>query len=180
MLFDDGNPDNNRDLVFFEGNDSDIPDLVGHPDDLAGWAATLPGINYTGGNVFAQLHAGDGQGASDGSITFTGASPVTIFDTFELWDGASVPNAGSGRLGAPGNALWDIHTFHITGAFGAPGEYQINFSGLNPTGDCHSLVVMMLDLLAGSAPCGNGAVNEGEECYRPPAAIRSARRAKPA
>jgi cysteine-rich repeat protein len=161
VLFDDGDANNNRDLVFFEGNDSDIYDPE-YPDDPAGWAAVLNGITYTGGSVYAQVHAGDGQGAlDDTSVTFTGSSPVTISDSSTLWDGVSVPTMGQGRQG---NGLWDIHTFDISGAFDAPGDYSINFTNAPHIGDCHSLVVMMLDLAEGSAPCGNGVFDEGEEC----------------
>ena len=160
VLFDDGDPNNNRDLVFFEGNDSDIFDS-GHPEDPAAWSAVLNGITYNGGSVYAQIHAGDGQGSVDAPITFTGSSPVTISDDSTLWDGVSVPSMGQGRQG---HGLWDIHTFNISGAFSAPGDYSINFSGMINPGDCHSLVVLMLDLAEGSAPCGNGVFNEGEEC----------------
>lgn len=160
VLFNDSNDDNNRDLVFFEGNDSSVVDTF--PGDADGWAATLPNINYTGGTVRAQVHASDGQSFGDGPIQFTGASTVTFNDTSLLWDGNSLPNAGFSRAGTDG--LWDIHTFNITAAFGAPGVQTINFSGMGFTGDCHSLVVMMLDLDAGSAPCGNGVLDEGEQC----------------
>ncbi|HXC51117.1 MAG TPA: hypothetical protein VN634_09560 [Candidatus Limnocylindrales bacterium] len=161
VLFNDNIDANDRDLVFFEGNDSDFIQFA-FPGETAGWHATLPGIDYTGGSVFAQIHASDGQSFGDGPITFTGASAVTFQDTATLWDGHSLPNAGSGRAGADG--LWDIHTFDITAAFGAPGIQTINFDGMEPTADCHSLVVMMLDLGAGSAPCGNGILDSGEEC----------------
>lgn len=162
VLFNDGNPDNDRDLVFFEGNDSDFI-LTGFPaGDANGWTATLDNINYTGGSVLAQIHAGDGQFFADGSISFTGASTVGFPDTGQLWDGLSVPNAGFSRAG--NDSLWDIHTFDITAAFGSPGNQTIAFTGMLTTGDCHSLVVMMLDLGAGSAPCGNGVLDEGEEC----------------
>ena len=162
VLFDDGNPDNDRDLVFFEGNDSDFIQFGTPPGDFNGWAATLDNINFTGGQAFAQIHASDGQFFTDGTISFTGAANVDFFDAVGLWDGTSVPNAGFSRAG--GDSLWDIHTFDITGAFGTPGKQTINFSGMNPTGDCHSLVALMLDLSAGSAPCGNGSLDSGEEC----------------
>jgi hypothetical protein len=161
VLYDDGDNTNNRDLVFFEGNDSDIFDS-GHPDDPAGWQAVLNNINYTGGVVLAQMHIADGQDSGDGPITFTGVSPVTIADTPLLWDGISVPSAGRSRTDA--GDMWDIHTFDISGAFGEPGSYNINLNGMNSTGDCHALVVLMIDLNAGSAPCGDGVVGEGEEC----------------
>lgn len=162
VLFDDGNDANDRDLVFFEGNDSDVIQTGVPPGDANGWAATLSNIDYAGGSVFAQMHVGDGQFFVDGPVTFTGAGTVTIPDTGLLWDGLSVPNAGFSR--AAGDSLWDIHTFDITSAFGAPGPQTIDVSGMLTTGDCHSLVLLLLDLEGGSAPCGNGVVDEGEEC----------------
>lgn len=164
VLFNDSDPDNDRDLVFFEGNDSDVIQTGVPPGDAAGWDATLSNINYTGGQVLAQMHVGDGQAFVDGAVTFTGvSSPVNIADTGQLWDGKSVPNAGAGRAGV--DSLWDIHTFNITSAFGSPGVQTIALSGMDSdTDDCHSLVVLMLDLGAGSAPCGNAVVDQGEEC----------------
>jgi subtilisin-like proprotein convertase family protein len=154
VVFDDGNPSNNRDLVFFEGNDSNNPE--GFPGEDNGWNATLAGINYQGGTVRAQLHAADGQGPNPGGfaempLTFSSdAGNVVINDSTSLWDGNSVPNAGSSR--ATNGALWDIHTFDLAPAFGAPGQYTLNMSGLTSFQDCLSLIVLVLDLEAGSAP----------------------------
>jgi hypothetical protein len=161
VLFNDASNANDRDLVFFEGNDSDVIETGVPPGDAAGWAATLPNINYTGGSVFAEMHVADGQSFPDASVTFSGASSVVIPDTSNLWDGFSVPDEGSGRFG---ERLWDIHRFDITQAFGSPGSQSVSLSGMNGTSDCHSLVVLMLELRAGSAPCGNGVLDEGEEC----------------
>jgi len=161
VLFNDGNPDNDRDLVFFEGNDSNFVEF-GFPGETAGWAANLNDIQYGGGSVYARLHVGDGQFFPDDSISFSSQGLVTFPDSGLLWDGVSVPNAGFSRGGT--DSLWDIHGFDITGALGSPGLRDITFSGMNATGDCHSLVVLMLDLGAGSAPCGNGTLDDGEEC----------------
>jgi hypothetical protein len=161
VLFNDADPENDRDLVFFEGNDSNVVQFA-FPGETNGWQATLSGIQYDGGSVFAQLHVGDGQFFPDGSISFAGVATVSIPDTTLLWDGLSVPNAGFSRAGTDG--LWDIHTFDITEAFGNPGLRNITFSGMEVTNDCHSLVALMLDLGAGAAPCGNGVLDEGEEC----------------
>ncbi|MBI5503780.1 MAG: DUF3344 domain-containing protein [Deltaproteobacteria bacterium] len=163
VLYNDGNPGNNRDLVFFEGNDSDQPQ--GFPGDADGWSATLNNINYAGGSVFAQMHVGDGQNFTqpdDGTVTFTSAEGVvTIPDSAALFDGNSVPDAGMDRAG--NGSLWDIHTFDITGAFNQAGTYSIALAQ-QPLNDCHSLIVTMIDLAAGAAPCGNGTIDEGEEC----------------
>jgi len=161
VMFNDGNPSNNRDLVFFEGNDSDISDFPA--TDPNGWQATLNNINYGGGAVYAQAHVGDGQDSPDDSITFaSGAGSVVIPDTSNLWDGNSTPTAGNSR--SPYGSMWDVHTFDISGAFGAPGNYTLDFSGMAAPDDCHSLTVMIIDLAAGAAPCGNGTLDQGEQC----------------
>ena len=149
VLFDDGNPSNNRDLVFFEGNDSNVPEGFAGEDD--GWHGTLAGINYQGGTARAQLHVADGQSYSENTLTFTGSGTVNIPDTNALWDGTSVPSAGTSR--ADNGLLWDIHTFDVVGAFGAPGPYTLQMTGQNPpSNDCLGLVLLLLDLQAGSAP----------------------------
>jgi hypothetical protein len=161
VLFNDSSSANDRDLVFFEGNDSDVIVTGLPPGDPAGWSANLANINYTGGSVFAEMHVADGQSFTDAAVTFTGASTVAIQDTGSLWDGLA-PNAGFSRAGS--DSLWDVHRFDITDAFGSPGTRSISVEGMLGTNDCHSLVVLVLELGAGSAPCGNGVLDEGEEC----------------
>src|SRR5262245_4107691 len=58
VFFDDGHPENDRDVVVFEGNDSNVADFPGEDD---GWHAVLNGILYSGGTVDAQFHVADGQ-----------------------------------------------------------------------------------------------------------------------
>ncbi len=150
VVFDDGNATNNRDLVFFTGNDSNISD--GFPGETDGWHAVLTPIAYSGGPVRAIMHAADGQSFTDNSITFTtGGAPLVVADSSALWEGFSVPSAGTSRAGN-GN-LWDIHTFDITAAFpAAPGSVTLNMDGQNPAGDCLGLALLLLDLEPGSAP----------------------------
>lgn len=151
VIFDDGNPGNNRDLVFFEGNDSNIPD--GFPGEDDGWHATLSGINYAGGSVSVQMHAADGQAANEDALVFTsGAGNVTITDTALLWEGVSLPNAGTSRSAFGG--LWDIHTFDVTAAFGPPGPQTLSMDGMAEanSSDCIALVLLLMDLEPGSAP----------------------------
>ena len=161
VVFDDGNPNNNRDLVFFEGNDSNNPQ--GFPGEDDGWHATLTGINYRGGAVHAQLHVADGQDfhsdalpLDDNTLTFSSSGGnVVIPDTSpppvpSLWDGNSVPDAGTSR--ASNGALWDIHNFNLTGAFGAPGPATLQMDGQSYNLDCLGLVLLLLDLEPGSAP----------------------------
>src|ERR1700674_3665485 len=57
IFFNDGNPANNRDVVVFNGNDSNQSNIY----DANGWNATLSGINYTSGTVNAFFIVSDGQ-----------------------------------------------------------------------------------------------------------------------
>src|SRR5262245_17398979 len=192
VFFDDGSSEDDRDVVVFDGNDSN----VAAPGEDDGWHATLNGIQYSGGSVTAQLHAADGQAFPDNTLTFsTAAGSVPIADTETLWDGIpsdSVLDAGTSR--APNGSLWDIHSFDLTEAFGEPGQYTLSMDGQEfigndtVTGDCLSLVVLLFDFQAGSAVlptttstsssttssttsttlrpnlCGNGTVDLGEAC----------------
>lgn len=160
VIFDDGNPANNRDLIFFEGNDSNIP--TGFPGEDEGWNAALAGINYEGGPVTVQLHLADGQDFTEESLTFASTGSVTIPDAVGLYDGDSVPTAGTSRTSD--GELWDIHTFDITDAFGTPGLHTLTMSGLEdaPGGvDCLGLVLLLMDF---ESTCGNGVLDEDEQC----------------
>jgi hypothetical protein len=149
VVFNDGNPANDRDLAFFTGNDSNYSE--GFPGETDGWHAVSTPISYAGGPVRSVFHVADGQSAPDDSITFTtGGPPLTIPDSATLWDGNSLPSAGTSRAGD--GDLWDIHTFDITAAFGAPGPTTLHLDGQENSGDCLGLVLMLLDLEPGSAP----------------------------
>ena len=148
VTFNDGNALNNRDLAFFEGNDSSSPE--GFPGEDVGWHATLTPINYDGsGTVNMQFHMGDGQDFDDDSITLsTSNGNIVIPDDGTLWDGFSVPDEGNGRDGA----LWDIHTFDITSAFGgvAGSGISLDLDGQDNSGDCLGLVLALVDFPPGS------------------------------
>jgi hypothetical protein len=149
VLFDDGNPSNDRDLVFFEGNDANDPE--GFPGETSGWHATLPGINYSGGTVGIQFHVADGQDFSDDQVALnTGLVPALVIpDDATLWDGVSLTDAGSGR----DDGLWDIHTFDMTSAFpGTPQPVTLAIDGQDGASDCLGLVLALVDLEPGSAP----------------------------
>jgi len=150
VTFEDGNDANNRDLAIFEGNDSDT---TGFPGEDEGWHSSLPGINYNGGSVFAELHLADGQNAGDGPVTYATANgSLTISDSVAIYDGISVPDEGNGRLGL-GQGLYDVEFFDITSAFGnTPGIVTLNIDGQDTGPDCLGLIVLALDLEPGSAP----------------------------
>jgi hypothetical protein len=149
VTFDDGDSGNNRDLVFFEGNDSSVAGYVG---DDAGWTANLSPINYGGGSVGMEFHLADGQSFTDDTVNLTTPNgSFAIADSNLLWDGNSLPSAGSSR--ATNGNLYDIHLFDITSAFGGvAGSVDLNLAGQFNPSDCHGLLLALVDLEPGSAP----------------------------
>jgi len=148
VTFDDGNSNNDRDIAFFEGNDSNFPG--GFPGEDAGWHAVLTPINYDGAStVGIQLHGSDGQNAVDGTLVLaTVNGSVSILDDNTLWDGVSLPDEGSGR---GGHGLHDIHDFDITAAFGAvQGSVDLTLDGMETGSDCLGLILALVDFEAGS------------------------------
>lgn len=137
VFYNDGNSTNNRDVVMFNGNDSNIT----NPFDAAGWNITLNGINYVSGTANAQFHVGDGQTFTDDAVVVNGTN---IANAGPVFQGDSVPNAGNGQT------LWDIKDFNITSLL-TPGVNNLNVtSGVNS--DCLSCVLIAIDLPAGAAP----------------------------
>lgn len=149
VFFDDGNTANNRDVVIFEGNDSNVEfnGISGNPNapaDPGGWNVTLNGIAYTSGTANVQLHVADGQMFDDAEITINAAQLIPAGQNFS---GNTVPSAN-----APGNGggLWDIRTFNVT-SFLSPGPNSLNLASPPVFNDCLSLIVALIDLPAGSA-----------------------------
>jgi hypothetical protein len=139
VFFNDGNSVNNRDVVLFEGNDSNVSNIW----DADGWNTTLSGINYSTGSASLELHVGDGQAPPDGALLLNAR---TLAAGGPIFSGDSVPGASY----VDGN-LWDIKSFDIT-SFLTPGTNTLNLTtGMN-TGDCLSLVVAAVNLPSGAAP----------------------------
>ena len=141
VFFDDGNPSNNRDVVLFHGNDSNITNTF----DANGWNVTLPGINYTSGAAEIQLHVADGQTLNDDALILNGN---TLAPAGAIFQGDSVPSANNG----PGNngSLWDIKTYDVT-SFLSPGSNTLTLTS-GVADDCLALVVAAVVLPAGAAP----------------------------
>ena len=146
VFFDDGNPANNRDVVLFEGNDSNAPNVY----DALGWDVTLAGIKYTAGTAAMQLHVSDGQffvpRADDGPLKLNGQ---VIAAGPNVFAGNSVPSANNGPAG--NGSLWDIKNYDAT-TFLHPGTNSLNLTFGYVSGDCVSLVVAAISLPAGAAP----------------------------
>lgn len=138
VFFDDGNPANNRDIVLFDGNDSNIANAF----DANGWNTTLSGINYSSGTANLQLHVSDGQSFADDALLLNG---MTLAPAGPVFQGNTVPNGA-----ATSGGLWDIRDFDVT-PFLTPGPNTLNLTtGVNA--DCLSLIVVAFDLPAGAAP----------------------------
>jgi hypothetical protein len=140
VFFDDGDNTNNRDIVMFNGNDSNID----NPFDAPGWNITLAGIDYSSGSASAQFHVSDGQTFPDDALVVNGTPIATAGGIFQ---GDSVPN---GPGGPTNGGLWDIKDFSVTSLLN-PGLNNLNITtGVNS--DCLSCVMIAIDLPAGAAP----------------------------
>jgi hypothetical protein len=136
VFFADGNPDNNHDVVMFNGNDSNTPNSF----DALGWNVTLGGINYSSGAASLQLHVSDGQSYSDDALILNG---LPLAPSGSVFQGDSVP---------PGvvDGLWDIRNFDITSLL-KPGANTLSLTtGL--AGDALSLNLALVILPPGAAP----------------------------
>ena len=141
VFFDDGSPANNRDVVVFDGNDSDTTNAF----DANGWNVSLPGINYSSGSASLELHVSDGQAFDDGAVLLNSS---TLAAAGGVWQGDSVPN-GASASGTNGG-LWDIRSWDAT-SFLSPGPNTLTMTSTHDS-DCLSLIVAMIDLPAGAAP----------------------------
>jgi len=140
VFFNDGNTANNRDVVIFNGNDSNFVS----PFDPAGWNATLSGINYSGGSAFLTLLVSDGQNFSasdDGTLRINGVAIATGGLFQGTAPGESVGNG----------TLFDTVTFDIT-SFLTIGANSLNITLDDGFFDALSLVALLVDLPAGAAP----------------------------
>jgi hypothetical protein len=156
VFYDDGNPANNRDIVLFEGNDSNAtsPFPTNSPayDDI-GWNVKLSGINYTSGPVAMQFHVSDGQyfePLDDGPITMNNS--IVLEAQGHAFSGNSVPSANNGPKN--NGSLWDIRTYSV-GQYLTNGINTISVSNKFVLSDCISLVAAVINLPAGAAPRTN-------------------------
>lgn len=149
VFFNDGDSTNNRDVVIFDGNDSNIffAGITGNPNapaDPAGWNVLLSGINYNTGIANIQLHVADGQLALDDALKINNLQLVAAGPVFQ---GNTVPGP---VVGASGGNLWDIRSFNVT-PFLTPGPNSLNLT-TGQNSDCLGLIVALVDLPAGAAP----------------------------
>ncbi|HXJ73216.1 MAG TPA: HYR domain-containing protein, partial [Candidatus Dormibacteraeota bacterium] len=141
-FFDDGDSSNNRDIVLFDGNDSN----AANPYDALGWNVTLSGINYTSGRAFIELHVSDGQVYPDAAVIVNG---TIVQQGGDIFQGESVPHANDGPMQR--GSLWDIMTWEITSVL-EPGSNDLLLTHSFIGKDCISLVAAVINLPVGAAP----------------------------
>ena len=180
VIYDDGNPANDQDVIIFEGNDSSESSNY----DSDGWSVSLTGISTAATTGTLQLHVSDGQSFNDPPIEANG---YTVYGGL-LGGGGNLfgDNGGQGyvdggigfnitdnhpggsddvffQLGSlPGDTvLWSVRDIDVSSALGL-GLSSINLSMPEPTQvpgltneDFYSFVVGILSMPVGSgAGCG--------------------------
>jgi hypothetical protein len=142
VFYNDANSGNDRNVVLWNGNDSNVigpnPDPPTYTNDV--WDETLMGVPYQGGSASLDLVVADGQAIfADDDVKVNG---TTVSSGSAIFSGDSVPpNAANG--------LWDVKSFPITTLLSTgPNNLQVT-TGV--AGDYLSLVVAIANVPA-SAP----------------------------
>jgi hypothetical protein len=141
VFFDDGDDTNDRDVVLFEGNDSNQSNAF----DANGWNVSLDNINYDSGAAGIQMIVADGQSYPDGSLQL---NAQTLDAGPNLFQGDTVPDDGTSA--SHNGTLWDSKRYDIT-SFLTAGDNDLELTHTY-TNDCLSLIVAAIDLPAGAAP----------------------------
>lgn len=165
VFFDDGKTNNNRDIFLFEGNDSNAPNDF----DALGWNAALPGVTYSTGTAFLQMHVSDGQIYSDDSVVVNG---TVLQGRGSIFQGVTVASDNNGPNGW-GN-LWDVKTWDITRVL-ARGTNDLLLTHGYIQHDCISLIVAAFNLPAagGPVPPGGGTNNAPTVVGQPEITVHS-------
>jgi hypothetical protein len=137
VFYNDGTSSNDRNVVLWNGNDSNITD----GSDPGGWNETISGVPYSGGTASLDLVVSDGQFADDGALF---VNTTSVQPAGPIFQGDSVPPSAV-------NGLWDVKSFDITSVL-TVGTNNLNLtSAVN--GDCLSVVVAAANVPA-AAPIG--------------------------
>ena len=141
VLLTDNDSSNNKDVVIYDGNDSNIA----NPFDAPGWNIVLNNIQCPAVCTAAlEMHVGDGQAANDDKINVNNIALVPIGPIFDGNTVLPFPPRQNGNL-------WDIRSFDITSYLAPSAENSLSIiSGVNS--DCLSVVVAIITLPAGAAP----------------------------
>jgi hypothetical protein len=137
VFYDDGNSSNDRNVVAWNGNDSNQSD--------GAWNETIPGVPYPGsGSASLDLIVGDGQSYNDGKVDVNG---TTIANAGPVFQGLVGPNYSGNPSGVTGS-LWDMNSYVITSLL-TQGSNNLHITSPLATpgpADCLSLVVAIADV----------------------------------
>jgi hypothetical protein len=137
VFYNDGDGSNNRNVVLWSGNDSN----VAFGDDPQGWDETLTGVPYTGvGDPSLDFVVGDGQSFDDGAVSVNGTQIVPDGNIFQ---GLSTP---AGPASAGGD-LWDVESFALPTDLLTTGSNSLEVTA-PLSGDCLSLVAVAANMPA--------------------------------
>lgn len=107
VFYDDGNPADDRNVVLWNGNDSN----VAFGSDPANWDESISGVPYPGsGDASLDFVVGDGQSFDDGELDVNG---TTLAGPGAVFSGNTGPSYGGNPEGITGS-LWDVKSFGIT------------------------------------------------------------------
>ncbi|WP_069660270.1 DUF3344 domain-containing protein [Arcticibacter eurypsychrophilus] len=147
LFYSDGISSNNRDIVIFNGNDTNDNTFQGYPNnpnspvDLTGWDVFLSGANYTTGKVNITMHVANGDKWPDGALYLNG---IDIGD--QLFNGTTVPG-GTSAMGS----YWDILPLEVS-SYLSPGINPLRVQMPDYYDDVMNLVVLVFNFPKGAAP----------------------------
>ena len=149
VFFNDGNTANDRNVVLWNGNDSNIASSF----DPAGWDDTLTGVPYPGsGSASLDFVVSDGQIFEDDALILNGS---VLVPTGAIFQGDSTPGGpGPPPPDTENGNLWDVKSFDMT-SFLTAGSNDLHLT-TGVASDCLSLVVFAANVPA-SAPSSPGA-----------------------
>jgi hypothetical protein len=140
VFYDNGNSSDDRNVVLWNGNDSNCAGGFGE-----NWDETISGVPYQGGSASLDFVVADGQSFTDDAVLVNGS---TLVAGGQVFDGDTGPNYAGNPSGVTGS-LWDVESFDLT-SFLTTGSNNLHIT-TGAAGDCLSLVVAAANVPA-SAP----------------------------
>ncbi|MBI2374391.1 MAG: choice-of-anchor D domain-containing protein [Deltaproteobacteria bacterium] len=138
VVFDDGNPSNDREITILDANDSNMVSVY----EPGGWNQTLgPVTKGPSGVARLEIHASDGQSYDDGEVVVNG-TPVA--PSGPVFQGSTVPVESASSASSTEGSLWDIRSFDISSIVPAS-PVSVRITSPPTINDCVSLVVAIVD-----------------------------------
>ncbi|WP_069661238.1 hypothetical protein [Arcticibacter eurypsychrophilus] len=146
LFYQDGNSNNNRDIVLFNGNDWNGNTGFSGPGlrydyDRTGWDVLLSGVKYTSGIVNVTMHVSDGQHFIDDYLYLNNVELGR-----KIFKGNSVPGSTATRAGR-----WDIMPIEVSRIL-TPGINSMRLTTPEAYDDFLNLIVVVFNLPKGAAP----------------------------